>query len=155
MEGDTCVSDYLGFLKELENTGASYFLKGGQAVNFWAEYFTAKGAGETILLFHSKCHCLLGLDQTARQDEKHLRILCQILSEHFADALADVHAGRASQRALINEIKLLLDTLKNQRVKRAIKLIGVASASLIPWEMLASCGLPKVERFAASIRREA
>lgn len=244
MEGDTYVSDYLGFLTALGDTGASYFLKGGQAVNFWAEYFTAKGAGDAILhfrpftskdcdlwvshaalrqietsamggrfvkgnspadgqigiftldgppprridllshvygipvanvpklleravkvngiwvidpilLFQSKCHCLLGLDQATRQDEKHLRILCLILPEHFSDALADALAGRASQRALINEIKILLDALKTQRIKRALKLIGVESASLVPWDLLRSCGLPKVERFAASIRSEA
>jgi hypothetical protein len=39
------LSDYLGFLTELGETGKAYFLEGGQAVNFWAEYFSAKGRG--------------------------------------------------------------------------------------------------------------
>jgi hypothetical protein len=58
----------------------------------------------------SKCHCLLGLDQADRQDEKHLRILCHLLPEHLGEALADTQSGITPQRALIRAIKMLLDT---------------------------------------------
>jgi hypothetical protein len=37
------LADYLGFLTDLGKAGEPYFLEGGQAVNFWAEYFSAKG----------------------------------------------------------------------------------------------------------------
>jgi len=43
MPPDFELADYLGFLTELGETGEPYFLEGGQAVNFWAEYFSAKG----------------------------------------------------------------------------------------------------------------
>lgn len=240
MPRDTGIDDYLGFLRELGATGNAYFLEGGQAVNFWAEYFSAKGAAaalephrpfaskdcdlwvshaallhlegksdlgklvkgrspadgqvglftlngpaslridllshvygfpqeklprlldrivevagikviDPILLFQSKCHCLVGLDQTDRQDEKHLRILCRILPEHISEALDDVRCGAATERALVNEIKLLLDVLKTHRVRRALRIVEVETATLIPWETLKTCGLKKVERFAASI----
>ncbi len=44
MARNTGIGNYLGFLRELGDSGAAYFLKGGQAVNFRAEYFSAKGA---------------------------------------------------------------------------------------------------------------
>jgi len=60
---------------------------------------------DPVLLFLSKCHCLLGLDQTDRQDEKHLRILCRVLPEHFGEALDNVRCGLATERALINAVR--------------------------------------------------
>ncbi len=36
------VEAYLGFLRSLRDTGDGYFLEGGQAVNFWAEYVDAR-----------------------------------------------------------------------------------------------------------------
>jgi hypothetical protein len=98
---------------------------------------------DPILLFQSKCHCLLGLDQTDRQDEKHLRILCRVLPEHFDEVLEDVRSGLATERALINEIKLLLGILKTLRV-------GLDPKRLVRWEKFIVCGLTKVERFAST-----
>lgn len=238
MAADYRLADYLGFLTDLGGTGEPYFLEGGQAVNFWAEYFSAKDSGkglvqfqpftskdcdiwislavlryiegqtdqgtlvkgtspadgqlgiltlkgaealkvdlmtsvygirqskidqvvsrairvngvsvmDPILLFQSKCHCLLGLDQVGRQDEKHLRMLCAMLPLHFEEALEDTIQGQAHERALINEVKLLQTCLKAQQVKRALELVEVAPSCLIPVDQLRSCGLEKVERFAA------
>ena len=42
------LSDYLGFLIDLGSTEEPYFLEGGQAVNFWAEYFSAKDSGDAL-----------------------------------------------------------------------------------------------------------
>lgn len=237
MGQDTRIGDYLEFLEELGASGNPYFLEGGQAVNFWAEYFSARGAGEAlaefrpftskdcdlwvsraallhiqfklsggsflqgdspadgqigvftlrgspprridlmtnvygirqatisrlveraikvggvtvidpIFLFQSKCHCLLGLDQGGRQDEKHLQILCHLLPWHFREALDDTISGITTQRALIQEIKLLLGMLKTRYVRRALGFIGVDHQALIPNDRLSSCGLTKVERFA-------
>jgi hypothetical protein len=233
----TRVTDYLLFLKDLGASGADYFLEGGQAVNFWAEYFSAKGAGEMlepfqpftskdcdvwagynalkylrskqeggrliegaspadgqvgvfaldgtpkmavdimtnvygvpqarlkqlversleiqgirvidpIFLFLSKCHCLLGLDQADRQDEKHLEMLRLLVPEHLKGLLDEAVAARLSQRALINELKLLQTILKTSRVKRALQQIGSGPVELIPIKQLEKCGLLKVERFA-------
>ena len=238
MATDYRIADYLGFLTDLSETGQPYFLEGGQAVNFWAEYFSAKDSGDALarfrpftskdcdiwvslavlrylegqtdqgtlvkgispadgqlgiftlkgaealkvdlmtsvygirqskidqvvsraitvngvsvmdplLLFQSKCHCLLGLDQKGRQDEKHLKMLCAILPEHFEEALNDTIQGRATERALINEVKLLQTIQKTDRVKRALELVEIEPASLIRSERLRSCGLEKVEQFAA------
>jgi hypothetical protein len=45
MSKETRPEDYLGVLKSLTDDGCSYFLEGGQAVNFWAEYFTLRAGG--------------------------------------------------------------------------------------------------------------
>jgi hypothetical protein len=238
MAADYRLADYLVFLTDLSETGKPYFLEGGQAVNFWAEYFSAKDSNDglaqfrpftskdcdiwislavlryiegrtdqgtlvkgnspadgqigiltlkgtealrvdlmtsvygirqrkieqvvsrairvngvsvmdPILLFQSKCHCLLGLDQAGRQDEKHLGMLCALMPMHVEEALKDGIQGKASERALINEVKLLQRILKAQQVKRALELIEVPPAGLLPVERLRSCGLEKVEQFAA------
>ena len=48
---ETRISDYASFLRDLGSSGADYFLEGGQAVNFWAEYFSAKGAEDVLSQF--------------------------------------------------------------------------------------------------------
>jgi hypothetical protein len=48
---ETRIADYIDFLGDLGEANAPYFLEGGQAVNFWAEYFCNKGAGEAIECF--------------------------------------------------------------------------------------------------------
>jgi hypothetical protein len=42
------VEDYLGYLKSLSEAKAEYFLEGGQAVNFWAEYIDAQIQGRPM-----------------------------------------------------------------------------------------------------------
>jgi hypothetical protein len=233
---ETRINDYASFLRDLGSSGADYFLEGGQAVNFWAEYYSAKGAEGTLspflpftskdcdvwvsyealrylrskkeggrlisgdspadgqvgvfsiegsppicvdimtnvygvpekkiqhlkdrtleikgirvidpgYLFQSKCHCLLHLDQTDRQDEKHLRMLCFLVPKHIEGLLDEVIAGRLTQRALINELKFLQKILKRSLVKRALGQIEVDPMSLIPVACLTKSGLTKVVRF--------
>lgn len=45
MTAATRPEDYLGVLQSLTDDGCSYFLEGGKAVNFWAEYFTLREGG--------------------------------------------------------------------------------------------------------------
>jgi hypothetical protein len=184
---------YLEFLEALRASEACYFLEGGQAVNFWAEYidgrvhgkplsqlrpFTSKDCDiwvnsdtweklkrnpqlrkgsspadgqlgiltlskdpprvvdvlssvygiaveeyprlyqralddgqmrvlDPLYLFLSKCHCLLGLPQSERQDERHVRMLALILPEYFTLLIGDVESGEVQARMLLVEIKLL------------------------------------------------
>lgn len=42
------VEAYLGYLNSLRESGAEYFLEGGQAVNFWAEYVDAQIQGRPL-----------------------------------------------------------------------------------------------------------
>ena len=49
--GETRVSDYLEFLRDLTGRGLDYFLEGGQAVNFWAEFYDERAGGESLKNF--------------------------------------------------------------------------------------------------------
>lgn len=234
---ETRISDYAAFLRDLGASKADYFLGGGQAVNFWAEFysgmevaavlkdfrpFTSKDCDiwvsyaafqfirtktaigklvvgispadgqlgilslntspvvsvdlmtsvygvpqetlprlmeralvigdirviDPIFLFQSKCCCLLGLDQIGRQDEKHVRMLTFVLPAHFEALLGEVTGGRITQRALINELKLLKTILKLQKVRQALQNIGTDPATLFPANQLRHCSLATVEAFA-------
>ena len=234
---ETRISDYAAFLQDLGESKADYFLGGGQAVNFWAEFYSARdgrddllafrpftskdcdiwvsyaawkyirskvGIGklvegtspadgqlgilslntspvisvdlmtsvygvpqdvlprlmerslvigeirviDPIFLFQSKCCCFLGLDQIGRQDEKHVRMLVFVIPAHFQSLLGEVTKGNITQRALINELKLLKRILKLQKVRQALQNIGADPATLFPTKQLLSCGLATVEHFA-------
>ncbi|MDP4722177.1 MAG: hypothetical protein NWS48_13205 [Akkermansiaceae bacterium] len=240
---ETRISDYAAFLRDLGTSSTDYFLGGGQAVNFWAEFYSARdtaadlspflpftskdcdiwvsyaafkyiraktGIGklfegtspadgqlailslnttpvysvdlmttvygvpqnelprlmeralmiddirviDPIFLFQSKCHCLLGLDQIGRQDEKHTRMLCHVVPAHFEGLLGEAIKGHIIQRALINELKLLKRILKLQKVRQALQDIGANPASLFPTSQLRSCGLTTVEHFANTALKE-
>ncbi|MDP0492680.1 MAG: hypothetical protein Q7Q71_16670 [Verrucomicrobiota bacterium JB023] len=233
------ISDYLSFLQELDARGLDYFLEGGQAVNFWAEYFSAKGADATlkpfqpftskdcdvwvshaalnylrtkenggrlvegsspadgqvgifslngsrslvvdimsnvygvpvsklpqlkkrsltingirvidpIFLFQSKCHCLRGLDQAGRQDEKHLRMLCLLLPEYLVELIEEARDGNITQRAVIKEVKLLQAILQRSNIKQALEEVEVIPVTLVPVEALRDSGLMTLVRFVDS-----
>jgi len=238
---DTRISDYSAFLNKLGTSNTDYFLEGGQAVNFWAEYYSGKGAEaslapflpftskdcdiwvsyaafkylrsqpdggtlivgtspadgqlgifsldtepkiavdlmtnvygipqdkiprlteralmidgirviDPIFLFQCKCHCLLGLDQTGRQDEKHVRMLSIVISSHFENLLEETIAGNITERALLNELKLLQKVLKTSKCRTALNSISTKPALLLPVHSLLTCGLEKIQHFAATLR---
>ena len=55
MAGKTKPEDYLAFLQQLDEAGQPYFLEGGQAVNFWAEYFSNRERGMPSAIFSRLC----------------------------------------------------------------------------------------------------
>ena len=234
------VEDYLGFLQSLWTKHPSQFLFGGQAVNFWAEYFdrqshpgelgsfrpfTSKDCDiwvsapvwkeikhqegdrlvlgcspadgqlgvltlqkapprivdllssvygirmqdldrvcerapvfsgvkvlDPIYLFLSKCHCLLGLDQGGRQDERHVRMLSLILPEYLALLMGKAGEEGISDRAILREIKLLLKILGSRACRRAMDQLEIDPDSLIPWKRMETCGLAALEVFVQAQR---
>ncbi len=234
------VEDYLGFLKSLWSKHPSQFLFGGQAVNFWAEYFDRDGrldglhgfrpftskdcdvwvsapvwkeirneergrlvcgsspadgqlgllklqkspprvvdflsavygirqgdlarlcerapvfngvkVMDPVYLFLSKCHCLLGLDQSDRQDERHVRMLALILPEYLRHLIANADAENLTDRAILREIKLLVKILTTSACRRALAQLEIAPGSLIPWNRMETCGLGAVAAFAGAQR---
>ncbi len=233
------VGDFVPFLQSLFRSGKEHFLEGGQAVNFWAEYFTqregpvlglrsfvpftsedcdiwvsaaaqkyieAKKEGrltksrspldgqlailnlggdppkvidllsnvfgidphdypklfnrsliinkvrvlDPLYLFKSKCHCVISLDQQGRQDKRHLMMLTLILPAYMQELLEEAQQGKITQRALINESKLLLGIQAEATVRRALKAIRY-EGDLIPLEAYRSSELSKVCRFVDSL----
>ena len=64
MPGSTHILDYVTFLRDLGKTNEPYFLEGGQAVNFWAEFYSASARADGLhefLPFTSKdCDIWIG-----------------------------------------------------------------------------------------------
>ena len=235
------IDDYLGFLQSLWSRHPAQFLFGGQAVNFWAEYFdridrpgklsefrpfTSKDCDlcvsaqvwkdiqheertrlvcgsspadgqlglltlqqsplrvvdllsgvygirqdelarlcerapvfngikviDPVFLFRSKCHCLLGLDQSDRQDERHVRMLALILPEYLALLIiAGADAEKLGERAILREIKLLRKILGTNACRRVLGQLEIDSDSLIPWSCMENCGLDALASFSAAQR---
>ncbi len=42
MADEIGIEEFVPLLKEIGDSGCNYFLEGGQAVNFWAAYFTSR-----------------------------------------------------------------------------------------------------------------
>ncbi len=49
-DAETGFEAYLDYLGSLRESGADYFLEGGQAVNYWAEYVDSEGRGAALSL---------------------------------------------------------------------------------------------------------
>jgi len=84
----------------------------------------------------SKCHCLLGLPQGDRQDERHVRMLALILPQYFTLLISDVESGGVEARKLLLEIKLLRKIAASGPCRRAMRKLAIDPASLIPWARL-------------------
>lgn len=105
---------------------------------------------DPIYLFRSKCHCLLGLDQSDRQDARHVRMLALILPEYLSLLIDDIDAENLSDRALLKEIKLLRKILGTHVCRRALAQLEINPDSLIPWAKLETCGLETLAAYARS-----
>jgi hypothetical protein len=105
---------------------------------------------DPIFLFRSKCHCLLGLDQSDRQDERHVRMLALILPEYLSLLIAELDAHKLGDRAILKEIKLLMKILGTHACRRVLGDLEINPDSLIPWSKLETCGLETLVAFARS-----
>jgi hypothetical protein len=103
---------------------------------------------DPIYLFRSKCHCLLGLDQTDRQDERHVRMLALILPEYLSLLIGEAAAGNLGERAVLKEIKLLRKILGTNTCRRALGQLEIEPTALIPWSTLDTCGQETLAIFA-------
>ncbi len=241
MAEEFAVSEFVPLLQELDAANCAYFLEGGQAVNFWAEYFTNKYSTEEHLLsghlpftskdcdiwvdtqvvrclesrddgtlvkgkspadgqlgifmtnslpvlvidlmigvygirpdrlpkikerasdfegvhvmdplylFQSKCHCLLSLDQSSRQDKKHVLMLCIILREHFLEIMEDAISGEIKERQVVKEMKLLLKICSTEKVRRVLQKLETKPVDLLPLPEFVSCELEVVKQFSSQI----
>lgn len=109
---------------------------------------------DPLNLFLSKCHCLLELDQTSRQDEKHLRMLCLILPSYLSGLIEEIKGGGTTERDFIKDIKRLRKICQTNKCRRALLQIEVPAQSLIPASEMLQCELPLLEQFAKTQLQE-
>ncbi len=103
---------------------------------------------DPIYLFRSKCHCLLGLDQSDRQDGRHVRMLALILPAYLSMLIDGIDVENLSDRALLKEIKLLRKILGTHACRRALEELEIDADTLIPWSKLETCGQEALAAYA-------
>jgi hypothetical protein len=113
-----------------------------------APVFNGVKVMDPIYLFRSKCHCLLGLDQSDRQDTRHVRMMALILPEYISLLIDKADAEKLTARAILKEIKLLRKILGTQACRRALGQLEINPETLIPWEKLSACGMETLAAFA-------
>ena len=74
-----------------------------------------------------------------------------VIPAHLEAAIESACQGSISERDLINEIKFLLGFNKDSCVRKALAELDCALSHLAAKERLSTCGLAKVEHFAASM----
>ena len=109
---------------------------------------------DPIYLFRSKCHCLMGLDQSDRQDARHVRMLALIAPEYISLLIDGMDAENLSDRAILKEIKLLRKILGTHVCRRALEQLEIDPRTLIPWSKLETCGLETLAAFARTQRKD-
>lgn len=107
---------------------------------------------DPLNLFRCKCHCLVGLDQTGRQDEKHLRMLCLILPAYISHLITETKNGSMTERFLIKEIKMLKKICQMSICRRALAKIEIPPQSLNSVSEMKLSGLPLLVSYAESLK---
>ena len=105
---------------------------------------------DPLYLFKGKCHNYIDLNQTGRQDQRHVRILALVVPAYLKAITERACAGKISERELLNELKLFLNFRKDSQIRSALELLGYNLMDLIPVDLLANCELPKVRHFAST-----
>ena len=136
-----------------------------------APVFSGVKVIDPIFLFRSKCHCLLDLDQTDRQDARHVKMLSLILPEYLSSLIDNVLNAKSSEanlppggglsfegpeqfseRDILKEIKLLKKILSTNTCRRALEQLEINSDTLIPWSRMKASGLEALAAFARTQR---
>lgn len=103
---------------------------------------------DPLFLFKGKCHNFTQLNQSHRQDEKHIRMLALVLPVYFEFLLTAALRKEITQRSFIKEIKLFRAFTKDGWIRQALSALSLELDEMIPIASLKSCGLSVVERYA-------
>lgn len=105
---------------------------------------------DPVFLFRSKCHCLVNLDQSNRQDRKHVGMLALILPNYFRMLHDATVAGEIKERQLIAEMKLFRAFAKDKWIRRALKDAELELDSLLPIALFVNSELRTIAAFAGT-----
>ncbi|MGG6268178.1 hypothetical protein ACQ4M3_33245 [Leptolyngbya sp. AN03gr2] len=97
-----------------------------------------------LLCLESKLKCLRGLDQTARQDEKHVRLAVLILRAFLTSQLAS-----QPTRSLLNAIERIADNIWTDAGLNAWYQYGIEIESAIPIEEIQPQQTPQWQAFTS------
>lgn len=79
-------------------------------------------------------------------------MLALILPEYLSLLIGNADAEKLSDRAILQEIKLLWKILGTHACRRALGHLEIDPGSLIPWSRMETCGLEALAAYANSQR---
>ena len=88
------------------------------------------------------------LDQSDRQDGRHVRMLALVLPGYLSLLIDEAAAGNLGERAVLKEIKLLQKILATSVCRRAVDQLEIKPTSMIPWSQLKTCRLETLSALA-------
>jgi hypothetical protein len=98
------------------------------------------------VLLKGKLANLLHLDQTNRNDGKHVELMLLVLREFLADSVATAAAG--NERAVLGLLKDVLDVLNSADGREFCRRFGRSFADILPSNALNASTSAKIQRFA-------
>lgn len=118
---------------------------------------------DPVSLFRCKCHCHDSLDQSGRQDVKHVELMALILPVYLSalidillDAPGSINAGDSAKLdagKVLKEIKLVRKVTRMGVVKRVLNSLSINPLELIPRDKMRSCGIPQLRAYILGLER--
>lgn len=98
-----------------------------------------------IALLQAKIANVVDLDQTGRQDARHVAILARLMPAHLADLRQAALDDRREERRLIDALERLLRVVRSVRAKKVLGQLGLDRRAFFVG--LAGSELPKLRAF--------
>ena len=80
-----------------------------------------------IALLKAKIANSVDLNQTGRQDERHVSILARLMSAYLADLQASLNAGRITEREIIDLLENLLKIITTPKAVKLFEKLNISS----------------------------
>jgi hypothetical protein len=102
---------------------------------------------DPVSLLHSKLLLALQVDQTARRDVEHLRIMLLSVRAFLRETLHGVEAGTLPPRGWLGAVERVLTLAESSRGKKAVQVLGVDWTQALPLIDIAATAYPAAKRF--------
>lgn len=94
------------------------------------------------------------LDQTSRQDVKHVSIMKICVRKFAKDIMARAEQHLASERAVIDCLQDIIEIAEGPNARQVTQKWGIGFEDILPWEAIESSPLQRVQNFWKFRRRQ-
>jgi hypothetical protein len=95
---------------------------------------------DPLSLLDSKLYLALKVDQSARRDVEHLRIMLLCVRAFLRETLRGVEAGTLPARGWLGALERVLKLAESSRGKKAVRMLGVDWTQALPLTEIAASG---------------
>lgn len=101
----------------------------------------------TLACLKMKTHNAVGLDQSRRQDVKHVKMLILCNRAFLRDVLADCEAGKVSERTFVKAVEALFVFVRSDIASSAARKFGLDWIQAFPMKELLNSPQSRVQNF--------